>query len=479
MVNIILCGGSGTRLWPLSRQKYPKQFCNLLGGKSLFQRTVKRNKEVSDKIYVVTNSDHYFIAANQIEETFESCKNDDYVFLLEPVGRNTAPAIALACFDLDPEEIVLVSASDHLIQDEKSYFDKIQIAKSLSEKNFLATFGIKPDYPETGYGYIEANNKEGSTSQTDFSVKSFKEKPDKVTAEKYLKDGNFLWNSGMFAFKAGTFLNELKQYSPQIYEKSLLAYNNAKNKIDNSEKYKTLRINVNDMKDIPSDSIDYAVMEKSQNVKVIPSDIGWNDLGSFDSLYDVSEKDSDGNTVAENVINLGSKNNLIISGKRKVTTIDMEDSIIVDTPDAILVGKKGSSQLVKQVVDQLQTGDVADKELTELHNTVFRPWGTYTILEESNNYKIKNIVVKPGKRISLQKHMHRSEHWVVVSGTAKVDVDDKEMIVRKNESTYIPIGATHRLANEGKIDLVIIESQVGEYVGEDDIIRFDDDFKRS
>ena len=449
MTNIILCGGSGTRLWPLSRTLMPKQFVKLFEGQSLFQKTVQRNEKACDSQFIVSNAEQYFLAVDQIEEMV--IHNYKANYLLEPVGRNTAPAIALACFALDSDEIVLVTPSDHLIKDESAYFEAINKAKSLAEAEYLVTFGITPQYPETGFGYIEAAGE---------NVLSFKEKPDAITAQAYLDAGNYYWNSGMFCFKAGIFLEELNKHSPEIYEASLFAYNSAKTD-------EMIRITYDDMSAIPEDSIDYAVMEKSDKVKVIPSDIDWSDLGSFESLDEEIES-------SDNVISIDSTNNLILSPKQ-VAAIDIDDLIIIDTADALLVSKKGSSQKVKQVVKRLKE---ENSELPNIHVTAHRPWGTYTILDESNGYKVKRIVVKPGKRLSLQKHHHRSEHWIVVSGTAVVTRGSDEYSVKANESTYISMGEVHRLENVGKIPLVMIEAQVGEYVGEDDIVRIEDDFAR-
>jgi len=455
MTNIILCGGSGTRLWPISRTLMPKQFVKLFEDQSLFQLTVERNSKNCNSQYIVSNAEQYFLALEQLEELDKT--NNKY--LLEPVGRNTAPAIALACLDLPYDEIVLVTPSDHLIKDEGEYAKVLAQAKELANEDNLVTFGITPQFAETGFGYIEAK---------DLDVKAFHEKPNKETAEEYLKAGNYYWNSGMFCFKAGVFLDELKTYSPKIYETSKTAYENAKSE-------GIVRITHEDMSNIPEDSIDYAVMEKSTKVKVIPSDIAWSDLGSFDALFEELPKDKDNNTQNPNHISIDSKNNLIYGNERKIATVDIEDTIIVDTGDALLISKKGSSQKVKQVVAQV-------RETTQLHNihlTGHRPWGTYTVLEEQEGYKVKRIEVKPGKRLSLQKHYHRNEHWIVVSGTATVTVADETRYVRPNESTYIKMGELHRLENEGKIPVVLIEAQVGEYTGEDDIVRIDDDFKRS
>jgi len=454
MTNIILCGGSGTRLWPISRTLMPKQFVKLFENKSLFQLTVERNSKVCDSQFIVSNTEQYFLALDQLEEINQT--NNKY--LLEPIGRNTAPAIALVCMALDKDEMVLVTPSDHLIKDEKAYKKSLNKAKELASENNLVTFGITPSFAETGFGYIEAE---------DLDVKAFYEKPDLETATKYLKAGNYYWNSGMFCFKAGVFLEELKKYSSEVYESSLKAF-------ENSSKEEIIRIKHDDMVTIPEESIDYAVMEKSNIVKVIPSNINWSDVGSFDALFEELPKDENNNTLNNKHVAIDSKNNFIYGLDKYIATIDVEDLIIVDTGDALLISKKGSSQKVKQVVAEL-------KKTTELHNihlTGYRPWGTYTILENTEGYKIKRIEVKPGKRLSLQKHYHRNEHWIVVSGTATITVGDKTQLLRPNESTYIKMGELHRLENNGKIPVVLIEAQVGEYMGEDDIIRIEDDFSR-
>jgi len=440
LINLILCGGSGTRLWPLSRTLMPKQFVKFFNSKSLFQLTVERNSALCDEQFIVSNSEQYFLAYDQLEELGRS--NNRY--LLEPIGRNTAPAIALTCLSVSPDTIVLVTPSDHLIKNNDAYKAVIKRAGALAKEGFLVTFGITPSYAETGYGYIEADGED---------VKAFYEKPDSATATHYIEAGNYYWNSGMFCFKAGVFLEELEQYAPEIFRMSKNAYEHAKQD-------EMIRIRYDDMIQIPEDSIDYAVMEKSKKVKVVPSNIGWSDVGSFDALSNELPNDE--------------KNNFILSHKQ-VCTIDVEDLIVIDTEDALLISRKGSSQQVKDVVTKLKH---ENKALTTTHNTVHRPWGTYTVLEDKPGYKIKKIMVKPGKRLSLQKHFHRNEHWIVVSGTATVQVEDKTYIVRENESTYIKAGEIHRLENQGKISIVLIEAQVGSYTGEDDIVRIEDDFKR-
>lgn len=458
MINLILCGGCGTRLWPVSRTLMPKQFAKLFDGNSLFQGTVRTNSVACESQYVISNAEQYFLAKDQLSEISEKGSPR---FMLEPVGRNTAPAIALACLSLSPETIVLVSPSDHVIRDKEAYRKCVERAEALAKSGNLVTFGISPTSPETGYGYIEADNE---------NVKRFVEKPDFETARKYLASGNFYWNSGIFCFKVSTFLSELEKYAPEMFAacKAALAGAIRENSL--------LRIRHDDMMAIPANSIDYAVMEKSDKVKVVPSDIGWSDLGSFDALYQEYPHDEAGNNVNSKHVSVGTTNSMVIGNQRLVATIDLDRMLVVDTPDALLVAPLSSSQKVKAVVEKLKQ---KRSQLTDVPQTVSRPWGTYSVLEDTERYKIKRIVVKPGKRLSLQKHLHRSEHWVVVSGTATCTVGDKVFYVRPNESTYIQIGEVHRLQNEGNLPLVIVEVQVGEYTGEDDIIRLQDDYKRS
>ncbi|QIV96501.1 mannose-1-phosphate guanylyltransferase [Allofrancisella inopinata] len=459
MVNLILCGGSGTRLWPVSRTLLPKQFVkftfkNNEEKESLFQLTIKRNAKVCSKQLIISNVEQYFLAQDQLEEL----KQKNCSFLLEPVGRNTAPAIALACMACDLEEVVLVTPSDHLIKNNKEYAKVLEKAEVLAKNNNLVTFGITPSFAETGFGYIESEGE---------NVKAFHEKPDILAATKYVEAGNYYWNSGMFMFKAGVFLEELEKYSPKIFFACKKAYENAKGD-------RITRIKYEDMLNIPEDSIDYAVMERSNKVKVVASDIDWSDLGSFDALYEELPKDDFGNTLNKNHICIDSKNNLIYGKDRKIATVDIEDMIVIDTGDALLLSKKGSSQKVKQVVAKVRK----NSNLHNIHLTEYRPWGTYTVLEDALGYKIKRINVKPGESLSLQKHYHRSEHWIVISGTATVTASEEIFIVRSNQSIYIKKGEVHRLANEGLDSLVLIEVQSGDYIGEDDIVRFDDRYGR-
>lgn len=461
MINIILCGGSGTRLWPLSRTMLPKQFVRLFCNRSLFQDTILRNQSVCSQEFVVSNNEQYFLAVDQLDQISSLSAR----FLLEPIGRNTAPAITLACMALDADDLVLVTPSDHLVKDQASYQAAVLQAKLLAEQGHLVTFGIKPTYPEVGFGYIEAN-------QSD--VLSFKEKPDADTAQSYIDQGNYYWNSGMFCFKAGVFLKELQQYAPEIYQTCV-------NAMPNDAGDSEIRIALDAMNAIPEDSIDYAVMEKSSKVKVVPCDMGWSDLGSFDALFDEVKSSDQNNAILPRIENapepvcIDSHNNLLITRDRQIALVDVDDLLVVDTSDAILISKKGSSQKIKQVVAQIKK---AAPELTEIHRLAHRPWGTYEVLQDSEQYKVKHIVVKPTSKLSLQKHFHRNEHWIVVSGTATVTVDEDIFMVRPNESTYIQMGQVHRLENQGKIDLIMIEVQVGEYTGEDDIVRIEDIYGR-
>jgi len=456
MVNLILCGGAGTRLWPISRTLLPKQFVKFFGEHSLFQRIVLVNSDFCLEQYVVSNAEQYFLAREQLQQISANKAS----FILEPVGRNTAPAIALACLGLPEDEIVLVSPSDHLIRDVESYSKAVKRAVELANSGNLVTFGLKPTGPETGYGYIEADGEK---------VKRFVEKPDLEKAKKYIASGNFYWNSGIFCFKAGVFLSELNEFAPDM----LLACKEARKKAEMESSL--VRVHHEDMAEIPADSIDYAVMEKSKKVSVVPCSIGWSDLGSFESLYKELPHDVNGNTEDKLHIAIDSKNNLVMSSKRQITTIDLENMMVVDTADALLVAPLASSQKVKNLVENLKG---RRPDLLHTPQTVIRPWGTYTVLDEGFRFKIKCISVNPGARLSLQRHIHRSEHWVVVSGMATATIGTQTFFVRPNESTYIPSGTNHRLQNEGKLPLIIVEIQVGEYTGEDDIIRMDDDYER-
>lgn len=459
MTNIILCGGSGTRLFPLSRSNFPKQFMKIFRNSSeeshsLFQLTLLRNSKVCQNSLIVSNQEQYFLCLDQLAEIQKDSK-----FLLESCARNTAAAIVLACLELPKEEIVLVTPSDHLIKDEKAYYKCVQRAQELAQMGHLVTFGIQPTSPEVGFGYIKVNGE---------NVESFEEKPDLKTAQMYVESKNYYWNSGMFLFQVETLINECKIYAQEIYESCLNVSKNATRKSN--------AIYLNNMEKIPENSIDYAIMEQSKNIKSVPSEIAWSDVGSFDSLFEEFRKDESGNVIEGNVVLLESSNNFIYShnSNKTIATIGLKDYIVVDTGDCLLISKKGDSQKVKNIVSFLKDRG----EICKNHLTTFRPWGSYTILDSNFGYKIKRIVVNPGKRLSLQKHFHRNEHWIVVSGTASVEKEGEIILVRPNESIYIKMGEVHRLSNEGKIPVVLIEAQVGEYTGEDDIVRIEDDFNR-
>lgn len=439
MKNVVLCGGAGTRLWPLSRTLMPKQFIKLFDDTSLFQLTITRNSAVCDSTLLVTNEELFFIADEQINQQGAS----EYTYLLEGVGRNTAPAIALAALSSDPSEILFVTPSDHLIRDIDAYHKSIMKAEQYAKEGYLVTLGITPTYAETGYGYIQYDTHE---------VLGFFEKPELSIAEQYLAQGNYLWNSGMFCFQAGVFLQALETHAPEILQACKDAFAHSTDKI---------HISAEAMNAIPEDSIDYAVMERATNVKVVPLDAGWNDVGSFESLAQELPNDE--------------YHNLIISDK-VVRTIDIEHSIIIDSGDALLVAPKSSAQKVKEVVQTLKH---TQPEIVTTGLTGYRPWGSYTILDENEGYKVKRIDVLPHKRISLQSHKHRNEHWVVIKGTATITLNNDTFDLQENESTYIKAGDLHRLANNTNEMLTIIESQVGSYTGEDDIMRYDDDFNRT
>ena len=466
MTNIILCGGNGTRLWPISRENNPKQFLKLFNGQSLFQKTILRNTKYSDNVIVISNAKQYFLAKDHIEEL-----NIESDFIIETIGRDTAAAIAFGAFHVDKDEILFVTPSDALIKDDQNYQKIIKNAQDVAKNGYIVTFGIVPAKPETGYGYIETQISDNLITD----VLNFKEKPDLTTAQKYLalnissSNRQYLWNSGMFMFRADIFIKELQKYAPDIYKNAYKAYENTK--MEGTFK----RLDANDLLHIPKISIDHAIMEKSDKLKVVRSNIEWSDIGSFDSLNEVFEKDENNNTKRDNLTVYEAKNNFVFGKYKEIALCNVENLIVVDTPSALLIGKKGMSQNVKKMVGILSK---KNPEIVKLGRSVCRPWGKFVNLIEKDGFRVKRIVVNPGKRLSLQKHYHRSEHWTVVKGTGQIQINDKEFILRPNESTYIPIGSVHRLTNIGKISLEIIEVQVGEYLEEDDIVRFKDDYFR-
>ena len=461
---VIMAGGSGTRLWPLSRAAHPKQFLTLHGEDTMLQTTFKRlaGLDVESSV-TICNEEHRFFVAEQLREIDELG-----AIILEPVGRNTAPAIALAAFSsVDGEDpLLLVLAADHVIQDELSFTKTVLDALSLAESGKLVTFGIVPHEPNTGYGYI----KRGAQQGVGFSVAEFVEKPGIDIAKEYLASGEYFWNSGMFLFKASRYLDELKKYRPDIYEACQLSMKRM------SKDHDFLRVNESAFVQCPSESIDYAVMEKTDDSVVVPMDVGWNDIGSWSSLWAISEKDSNGNAINGDVILHESSNSYIRTDEKLVAAIGVDDLVIVSTKDVLVVAHKNSVQDVKVVADKLKNESRTE---WEHHREVYRPWGKYDSIDNGERYQAKRITVKPGAKLSVQMHHHRAEHWVVVSGTAKVTNGEKTFILSENESTYIPIGVIHALENPGKVPLEIIEIQSGAYLGEDDIVRFDDLYGRA
>lgn len=455
---VILAGGSGTRLWPLSRLQLPKQFIRLLGDKTLLESTVDRLYPIihSDDVMVVTGATH------AEGEAYNSLQN--FQTLLEPVGRNTAPAIALAAASIKQESegedpVMVVLPADHMIKSPEAFQEALGQAIRVANEGKLVTLGIKPTRVDIGFGYIKMDSE---THQ----VESFKEKPDHATAEEYVRSGDYFWNSGMFVWKTSSILREIECHLPEVYSIAQA--------IVEHEKPFDMAVEelFPDMLDI---SIDHGVLEKSVNVSLVPCDIGWSDVGGWDAVHEVSNQDTNGNATQGRVIAKDCQNNLIHSNQRLVAAVGVSDLCVIETADAVLVTRRGESQRVREVVDALKQSNAQE----HIHHlTIERPWGRYTILEDMPGFKIKRITVNPGGRLSLQRHYHRSEHWVVVSGTATVIQDQQVSTITQNQSTYIPIGSSHRLENRGKIALEIIEVQVGEYLAEDDIERLDDHYGR-
>jgi len=469
LIPAILCGGAGSRLWPVSRELHPKPFIRLADGQSLLQKAFLRGAQLPGvaEVLTVTNRELFFKTEDEFREV--NTAGIATSFILEPIGRNTAPAIAAAALQVakahGKEAIMLVLAADHLIADQQAFQQAVLKAAELAATGKLVTFGIQPDSPETGYGYIEADGN---------AVLRFVEKPSLERAEEYLASGRFLWNSGMFCFSAGAMLQEMEQHCPQVLAATRACL--AQSRSAEGKCFRQLELDPDTFGVVPDDSIDYAVMERSDRVAVVPCNIGWSDIGSWTTLGDLVEPDGNGNRIQGEALLHNSRNCTVQSNDRLVGTVGIEGLIIIDTPDAVLVADKSCAQDVKHIYAALKA---KGHEAHKLHRTVHRPWGTYTVLEEGNGFKIKRIEVKPGASLSLQMHHHRSEHWIVVSGMAKVVNGEREIFVSTNESTYIPAGHNHRLENPGLLNLVMIEVQSGGYLGEDDIVRFEDNYGRA
>jgi len=466
LIPVILSGGAGTRLWPLSREMYPKQLLALTGVHTMLQDTVLRLKGIpgAKPPIVVCNDAHRFTVAEQIH----ALEVQPLGILLEPVGRNTAPAVALAALkaiEMDPEATLLVAPADHVIRDVRKFQQAADLAVSFANEGKLVTFGIVANTPETGYGYI----RRGEASGPAFRVAQFVEKPPLDVAQQFITSGDYYWNSGMFVFQASRYLAELAAFAPDILAASKAAFEAAQADLD------FVRIDKTEFARCRSLSIDYAVMEKTQDALVLPLDVGWSDVGSWSSLFDALPADTEGNVLQGDVLVYDTHDSYVHSTSRLVAAVGMDDHIIVETKDAVLVAPKERVQDVKELVALLKKSGRSE---SALHREVFRPWGSYDSIDHGERFQVKRLSVKPGGVLSLQMHHHRAEHWIVVEGTARITRNDEVFLLSENESTYIPVGATHRIENPGKVPLHIIEVQSGSYLGEDDIVRFEDNYGR-
>ena len=470
-IPVILSGGSGSRLWPVSREQHPKPFMRLADGESFLQKAFQRATELPGvaKILTVTNREFYFKSQDEYKAVNQAKVPTG--FILEPFGRNTAPAVASAAVQINaqhgPDTLMLILTADHLISNKDEFASAVEQAISLAKQEKLVTFGIIPSSPETGYGYIEADGNQ---------VKRFVEKPTLEKAESYLQQGNYFWNAGMFCFRAGVILESLKQLAPEVLTAVEACFQDIQATQSATGELSQMEIDAELFEKVPNISIDYAVMEKADNLAVVSSDLGWSDIGSWDAVSALIQNDDAGNAIIGEAILHDVSGCYIQSTERLVGAVGVDNLIIVDTPDALLVADRSRAQEVKHIAGKLKE---SGHESYKIHKTVYRPWGSYTVLEESKNFKIKRILVKPGASLSLQMHHHRSEHWVVVSGMAEVVVGDKTTFLSENQSTFVPAGQKHRLSNPGMMDVVMIEVQSGQYLGEDDIVRFDDSYGRA
>ncbi len=471
IIPVILAGGSGTRLWPLSRKHYPKQLLGLVDEKTMLQNTVKRLVSIENvkEPLIICNDNHRFMVAEQLLAMGVSGSQ----IILEPVGRNTAPALAVAAIKalkVSTEAVIMVLPADHHIENVEALHTAMHSGYTLAKEGYMITFGIVPDAPETGYGYIKkgAPLNDGDDSGA-VNIAEFVEKPDRETAETYLSTGKYCWNSGMFMFKASEVLKELEKYAPDIVSSCMTAVEKGREDLD------FFRLDTPSFEGCPSDSIDYAVMERTDKGAMIPLTAGWNDLGSWDALWQAGHKEADGNVLRGDILTHDVKNSFLHAESRMIAAVGLENHVVVETSDAVLIAPRNRVQEVKTIVNQLKS---VMREEADIHKKVYRPWGAYEGIDLSDNFQVKRITVKPGARLSLQKHFHRAEHWVVVKGTALVTKGENEFVLKEDESTYIPLGVVHRLENPGKIDLELIEVQSGSYLGEDDIVRYDDVYGR-
>ncbi|MEK5753201.1 mannose-1-phosphate guanylyltransferase/mannose-6-phosphate isomerase [Acinetobacter variabilis] len=473
MIPVILSGGSGTRLWPLSRSSYPKQFLPITEEKTLFQLTLERISKLNQELanfqnpIIVTNENHRFIVAEQLRQQKTAAQ-----ILLEPIARNTAPAIAAAAelaLSHGEDPVLLILAADHIIEQQEAFNQAVAVGLSAAEAGKLVTFGIVPTAPETGYGYIKSQNKIEKTQLQSYPVAQFVEKPNFETAQQYLADGFYLWNSGMFMFKASIYLQELEKFNPSIVKNAKNAIRESKNDLD------FVRLDKASFEQCPEDSIDYAVMEKTEHAVVVPLNANWNDVGAWNSVWGVSQKDENGNSLRGDVITHDTHNSLIHAETRLVSTLGLENVVVIETADAVLVADQSKVQDIKKIVEKLKS---AQRFEVDQHRKVYRPWGSYDSINSGSRYQVKCIVVNPGQKLSLQMHHHRAEHWIVVNGTAKVRKGNETVMLTENQSIYIPLGETHALENPGKVPLELIEVQSGSYLGEDDIVRFEDLYGR-
>jgi len=468
IIPVILSGGSGVRLWPLSRKQHPKQYLSLVGDKTMLQETILRLEglsNLSDPI-IICNTDHRFLVADQCRQI----KVKNPTILLEPVGRNTAPAIAASAWysikELDKDAILLVLSADHMIFDVQAFYKAIDVALKQAKNGKLVTFGVVPTSANIGYGYIKFSK---NNIDDAYKVDSFSEKPDKKTAQFYVNQGNYLWNSGMFMFQASVVIDELNVHAPDMVEVVEKSINNSMRDLD------FVRLEEGSFKASLNDSIDYVLMEKSNNTVVVPLDAGWSDVGSWSALYDIGEKDNNNNVVQGDVYTEETKNTYISANSHMVAAIGVQDLIIVDTPNAVLISSRDKTHKVKKIVEQLQK---QDRKEQLYHRKVYRPWGWYDSIELGVYFQVKKLCINPGARLSLQKHFKRAEHWVVVSGVASITNGDNVFILTRGESTYIPIGVKHSLENKSNTLLEVVEVQSGSYLGEDDIVRYEDDYGR-